>query len=257
LATQISGKGIRWSKADTGSRIGKWIDFEGRDGGQYHWFVDKNGVMDNVAGTHGRGNTALQGKKLDEVLGKGLADKIMAKESGTLAGEGLKFGGEWANNLYDKQVKNIVEDLTGQKVEMLDMGLPIKSGAVEEWRWMNDGISGRTLAERKLKPEHLKVGLQVDNNHQKYIITDILGDGKFKAVRKSLIDDPKLYNADKLKSEIAKGDFSRIPNSSKETFDISQKTTKQMGIKLTPEVKAKIRGEALKIETSNKKYGGK
>lgn len=34
------------------------------------------------------------GKKLDEVLGKGLADKIMEKESGTLSGEGLKFGGE-------------------------------------------------------------------------------------------------------------------------------------------------------------------
>ena len=42
--------------------------------------------------------------------------------------KGLKFGGEWANNLYDKQVKNIVEDLTGGKVEMLDMGLPIEKG---------------------------------------------------------------------------------------------------------------------------------
>jgi len=66
-----------------------------------------------------------EGKKLDEVLGKGLADKIMEKESGTLSGDGLKFGGEWANTLYDKRVGNIVKDLTGAKVENLDMGLPV------------------------------------------------------------------------------------------------------------------------------------
>lgn len=33
-----------------------------------------------------------------------------------------------------------------------------------------------------------------------------------------------------------------------ETFDISQKTTTQQGIRLTPEIKAKIRGEAPKIK---------
>ena len=32
------------------------------------------------------------------------------------------------------------------------------------------------------------------------------------------------------------------------TFDISRKTTTQQGIKLTPEIKAKIRGEALKLK---------
>lgn len=34
----------------------------------------------------------------------------------------------------------------------------------------------------------------------------------------------------------------------KETFDISTKKTVQQGIKLTPEIKAKIRGEALKLK---------
>lgn len=69
-----------------------------------------------------------KGKKLDEVLGKGIADKIMSGESGNLSGEGLRFGGEWADNLYDKQVKNIVEDLTGGKVEMIDLKLPDSTG---------------------------------------------------------------------------------------------------------------------------------
>ena len=63
------------------------------------------------------------GKKLDEVLGKGLADKIMEKETGTLSGDGLSFGGEWAKNLYDRQVRDIVKKLTGAEVKTVDMGL--------------------------------------------------------------------------------------------------------------------------------------
>jgi len=64
-----------------------------------------------------------KGKKLDEVLGKGLADKIMEKETGTLSGDGLSFGGEWAKNLYDRQVRDIVKRLTGAEVKTVDMGL--------------------------------------------------------------------------------------------------------------------------------------
>lgn len=55
-----------------------------------------------------------------------MADKIMEKEEGSVSGEGLKFGGEWANNLYDRQVKSIVEKLTGEKVKNLDLGLATK-----------------------------------------------------------------------------------------------------------------------------------
>lgn len=128
--------------------------------------INKEGIVLSADGKLAQ----AKGKKLDEVLGKGLADSIMSKESGTLSGEGLKFGGEWANNLYDKQIKNIVEDVTGGKVEVLDMGLPIEA-----------------------------------------------------------------------KEEI---------------FDISTKTTKQMGVKLTPEIKAKIRGEAPQFQTSGKMFGG-
>jgi hypothetical protein len=107
------------------------------------------------------------GKKLDEVLGKGLADKIMEKEEGNLSGEGLKFGGEWADNLYDRQVPNIVKDLTGADIIKMDMELPIEKN---------------------------------------------------------------------------------------KTIDISVKTTTQQGIKLTPEVKAKIKGKAPIIKTSGKMF---
>ncbi|MCR4329072.1 MAG: hypothetical protein NUV65_00825, partial [Candidatus Roizmanbacteria bacterium] len=134
------------------------IKLTAKQGEKIDILIDKEGVIKNVSNAKAN----WKGKKLDEVLGKGLADSIMAKESGTLSGEGLKFGGEWANNLYDRQIKNIVEDVTGGKVEVLDMGLPIEK------------------------------------------VT--------------------------------------------ETFDISTRTTTQQGIKLTPEIKAKIRGESIKLK---------
>jgi hypothetical protein len=109
------------------------------------------------------------GKRIDEVLGKGLADKIMEKPQGELSGEGLQFGGEWAKNLYDKQVANIVKDLTGATPQEIDMGLPIEKA--EE-----------------------------------------------------------------------------------QTFDISTETITQQGIELTPEVKARIKGEDLDFQASGKMF---
>ena len=112
---------IKYTEVVLKTKDGKTIDFS----------VTKNGVISEIPNaTPIRLPHEWNGKKLDEVLGKGLADKIMEKETGTLSGEGLKFGGEWANTLYDKQVGNIVKDLTGANIEKMDMGLPIaKDGA--------------------------------------------------------------------------------------------------------------------------------
>lgn len=206
--------------------------------------IDKKGTIVDTTSTGRNADAGWQGKKLDEVLGKGLADSIMSKESGTLSGEGLKFGGEWANNLYDKQIKNIVEDVTGGKVEVLDMGLPIQK--TEQWF---------TKDFQFLYPKQLKVGKEVvkgEGRGESYIITDILGEGKFKAVPK------QEYN---LAPEIGIPDeYGRTREQylvgRKQTFDISTKTTTQQGIRLTDEIKAKIRGEAPKIKTSGKMFGG-
>src|SRR3990167_7472864 len=108
----------------------------------------------------------------------------MEKESGTLSGEGLKFGGEWATNLYDKQVGNIVSDLTGAKVEKLDMGLP-KGGNETSWR-----LEGGT---QDLKVSDLKVGESVSekggHGYNVWVVTDVLGNGKFKAIPKKELHD--------------------------------------------------------------------
>ena len=232
LATQVDN--VRWKKIpeDMGissEKMPKQVVITPKSGDNIVIGIDDNG---KIMG----GKQDWRGKKLDEVLGKGLADQIMSKESGTLSGEGLKFGGEWATNLYDKQIKNIVEDVTGGKVEVLDMGLPIESGAKNVWGIVGkDGsISYVSGGKDVLTPNKLKVGLEIakkegitDSN--KYIITDILEKGKFKAV-------PKTMHG------------TQWHDQNERTFDISRKTTTQQGIKLTPEIKAKIRGEALKLK---------
>ena len=191
------------------------------------------------------------GKKLDEVLGKGLADQIMSKESGTLSGEGLKFGGEWANNLYDKQVKNIVEDVTGGKVEIIDMGLPM-GGGNKLWKQSNGS---------DLYPQAIRIGKRIieAGSNKEYVIAKIDGN------KMGVVQMSDTLTADEVGARVGQGykkivsekhfekDLYYHPNLI-ETFDISTKTTTQQGIKLTPEIKARIRGETPKIKTSGKRY---
>jgi hypothetical protein len=205
--------------------------------------VDKDGKIFDGGGDMPAG---WEGKKLNEVLGKGLADKIMADETGTLSGEGLKFGGEWAINLYDKQVGNIVADLTGAKVEVLDMGLPVKGKTTEFYRGVNTNLP-------PIKPSEIKVGMEVyPNGDRAYIITDILGEGKFKAVSLDVLEQHISPNEVSMFNELAKNDPTLL--SLQETFDISTKLTTQQGIRLTPEIKARILGEAPAIQTSGEKF---
>jgi len=234
LATQV--KNVEWSSA----KNGKYINLEplnNRD--MLDMIISKDGVI------QGSSNTDWKGKKLDEVLGKGLADKIMLDESGTLSGEGLKFGGEWANTLYDKQVGNIVKDLTGANIEVLDMGLPIENKGK---LWMVKSDKGNF----KLTPEGIKVGIEVGDGNSAFIITNILGDGKFKAVPKNIYDNVATKQSNPIEY-LNQYDNGR-GNANIESFDISTKTTTQQGIRLTPEIKAKIRGEALEIKTSGKQF---
>lgn len=245
LATYLDK--VNW---ETSKVIGKpkQIYLNGRKGENFHLNVDNNGIIKG-------GKSDWIGKKLDEVLGKGLADKIMSKETGTLSGEGLSFGGEWADNLYNKQTKNIVEDLTGGKVEVIDMGLPVsatENSFYDVEAFSNARNRGATQGEGKFKltPEKLKIGKEIVGTgvpgRESYIITDILGEGKFKAVPKDVFQssigkgtsaERKVY----LNNVIRK----KAIESATETFDISTpKSSGQMAIKLTPEIKAIIRGEA-------------
>ena len=231
----------KWDKSETINNA-KRVTLELKDGGYWHLDFNKKGVIENVAGKAEARHT--MGKKLDEVLGKGLADKIMEKESGTLKGEGLSFGGEWAENLYDRQVKNIVEDLTGGKAEKINMRLPIEGKTSTRW------FDNKAPDLHQITNKDLKIGKEIRGDSGDYIITDVLENGKFKAVEKSFYDNMKGRWKD---VEGDKNWMSRL-DTGKETFDISTSKTTQQAIKLTPEIKAKIRGEAPALKKSSGSY---
>ena len=235
LATQVES--VEWFKPrETGKRAIKIIP-KGEKG-VINMDINKNG---EIVASH---NVGWKGKKLDEVLGKGLADKIMEKESGTLSGEGLKFGGEWANNLYDKQVADIVHNVTGAKVEKLDMGLPAGSGRTfKKWEQSNGNA---------LHSDAIRVGKRIKDagDGKDYVIAKVEGN-KMGVVRMSDTLTTEEVGArarqgyKKIVSEkYFEKDLYYHPNLI-ETFDISiKKSPYQLGIRLTEEVKNKILGKS-------------
>jgi hypothetical protein len=188
------------------------------------------------------------GKKLDEVIGKGLAEKIIGVPDGNLAEDGLNFGGEWANTLYDKQVKNIVEDLTGGKVETLDLGLNV--GKTHEFKY----VDGAT------KVENVKVGDKVFLNTEgatpDLIVTQDLGNGKFRAVSLNSWNEagaPDLStDQGKRLANLMLTDGGVLEREA-HVFNLNDKTLPQQAIRLTPEIKAKIKGEAPQLKQPSNK----
>lgn len=248
---------IKWNK-NTKSAGGKYVVIEPKTNAEAKIEVrtDKNGIITDEG-------SKWVGRRLDEVVGKGISEKIMVSDGfGELKGEGLNIGGEWAKNLYDKQIKNIVEDITGGKVETLDMGLAIDGNLANKKTWHilppeNTRAIGAVL---ELKPTNIKVGMEISGNpnattQQRWIITDVLGDGKFKAVEKKVLTDSVYFDTSKPGAPKIERDYNnqkealdKLPETYKETFDISQKTTKQQGIELTPDIISRIKGEKLDLK---------
>lgn len=98
--------------------------------GNRHVLVEKNGVMvvsfevtpdGTVARDTGMGATTISGKPLTEVLGKGLAARIMEEPEGKATGPDLTVGGEGMKGFYDREMVNIANDLVGK----LDKGVRV------------------------------------------------------------------------------------------------------------------------------------
>lgn len=186
--------------------------------------------------------------ELEGIIGKELARRIREAEEKTLSngtkerlisGEELKVGGQWAINLYDKQIKNIVEDLTGKKVEIIDMGLGVEGGRVD-FQIVETG--------RLLTTETIKVGEEAINgeNSIPYIITHDLGGGKFKAIQTQVLRELSEKNQRSIDDQLKKiGPHNTLT----EDFNISiEKSVGQQAIKITPEVKAIVSGEAPELK---------
>jgi hypothetical protein len=87
--------------------------------------------VDNATGEVLRGSGPLgdvAGKSLDDVIGKELAEKIMAQPTGELSGDGLKVGGDGMKAFYDQivpqNVNAVLKKLGGGKVEAVGIAQP-------------------------------------------------------------------------------------------------------------------------------------
>lgn len=243
LATHVEN--VQWYKrgAEGAAKDSFRIDIYPKSSdNRIQMFVDKNGKVAQSA------RPEMEGKMLDEVLGKGLADEIMKAESGNLSGEGLKFGGEWANNLYDKQKGAIVKKLIGAEVKKGDMGLRLNSTdkgrwiTADEWdAWYYNSSEGVTPLEKQFlqNTKDLSVGDEVakffeNERADSYIVAEVLGDGKFSVFPKRLMsqeemmrylaNDTKGYELMKKKGYI--GEFNDY-----DAYGVADQITKDLDIK--------------------------
>ena len=95
LAKQVDEIVVPMVNSD-GSRS---VRIEPTEGGNIKLMVDSNGVVTG----YGSGSTQFSGKKLNEVLGKEIADKVMnAQANAKFSGLDLQVGGEGMKKYYDE-----------------------------------------------------------------------------------------------------------------------------------------------------------
>lgn len=113
-------KNIGWNKQTQGKDTIVRIDTN--EGKNIALQIDSKG---NVIESHPRSQASqFEGKNLSEIIGKEHAEKILAKETGELSGEGLKIGGEGMKTFYDEIVPKTIEKLGkehGVKVKETDL----------------------------------------------------------------------------------------------------------------------------------------
>lgn len=100
LSKQIDN--AKWSRRYDGGRMVTLVDLADKEIGVN---VNAEGVVvdSSVNGAEGKG--------LDEVVGKGLAEKIMAEESGNLSGLDLNVGGDGMRSFYDQIIPQVARDV--------------------------------------------------------------------------------------------------------------------------------------------------
>lgn len=266
---------ISWGDSTRGDLIGnKSVSVKTKSGVQMNFAIDPNGkVIESFSQAQG-----FVGKTLDDVLGKGLADRIMSASDGSIADEGLNIGGEWANNLYDRQVRDIVKKLTGAEIEEVDLRLGL----------------GEKKPQYTLSGNHRDVGAFANQNNVKegdtiadeagnefVVVTKADGISSTLVVSKNVYETglkPILAGEDNLswtiivgnkETTFGKGVFATLDDAmesakriGKEAIhdgkkevelirDLSAMQQKQMSIKLTPEVIAKIKSQAPEVTLEN------
>lgn len=96
--------GVNWT---TRPQVGKYITAAVKGSGFGSVMTNVNGKIVIAKGSL----DSFEGKNLDEVFGKDLAEKIMNEETGELEGEGLRIGGQGMKAFYDKMLVDAANKL--------------------------------------------------------------------------------------------------------------------------------------------------
>lgn len=132
----------------------------------------------------------------------------------------LPYRNTWHERLIREEVKQAAKDgKTKLQFPTGETAMKIE-GLGHNVRWT--GNTGRSVFQ-DLTPDNMKVGMETFDGNSDWIITDVLGDGKFKAVTKQYYDRLQKYN--NAQPGLTEKDFqNQIRQSSEaETFDISGK----------------------------------
>jgi hypothetical protein len=139
LSKQVDSISVPMVNAD-GSRS---VRINPKEGTSFKMMVDSNGIVNGYQSAD-----QFTGKRLDEVVGKDMADKIIALESpANFEGNGLKVGGSGMKRFYDailpKEIGKYVDKMGG-KVEKADMtqsveadimsGEEAETGSIPIWK---------------------------------------------------------------------------------------------------------------------------
>ncbi len=139
---------ISWADYDGGTMRSVTIDPIG--GSSIEMRVDSKGMVETA-------NAEFNGKSLDEVVGKDVANEIMSKSDGALSGEGLRIGGQGMHSFYDQIVPQVMRDVAkkmGGRVVEAEFG---HSGLGNAWR---DG----KIIEKDLTRRQFMERYGTDNN---------------------------------------------------------------------------------------------
>ena len=140
---------------------------------------------------------------------------IRAKE-----GEKLEpYRNTWHERVIREEVKKAAQDgKTKLQFPTGETAMKIEGLGQESRGWVlpDEPLQSMNRGYPQLDSNNLKVGLKVRNDYQDWIITDVLGDGKFKAVPQSSL---KNVTGETVAEKIRTGQLSNY----EESFDISGK----------------------------------
>lgn len=113
LSKQVDSIGWKSSQDGRGSRgiaNAKVVTISAPQG-DYGLIVGPDGIVADTV-DDGAFEEQAVGKRLDEVVGKEIADKIMSEDSGDLSGDGLRVGGSGMKGFYDKILPTVAKKVS-------------------------------------------------------------------------------------------------------------------------------------------------